>query len=218
MDTTQPVSGSGRRRVAVLAGMLVLAMVAGAGCAGDGSDGQVATGGVAGTTTTAATETTGQEGSTTATTKKATSRTTTESGSSTSSDSGGGVTRSTGRRTGTTRPGSGTSASRPSTKTTKSTKPPVTKVRLTLTIDNTGNVDGAVVVSPGGTCSSTCTFTYTKGTSVSLAATDSTIEAHLSWTISGGSTTCGQGSCELGALNRDTAVTATFGSKAEGDG
>jgi hypothetical protein len=208
MDTTRPARGSGRRStVVLLAGILSFAVFLTAGCAGNRSGGQVAAGGVASTTT----ETTGQPGTTTATTKKATSRTTADTGSVSTSRSISGVTPTTRRRP------TATTASRPTTKPTTTSKPTVTKVKLTLAIVNTGNVDGAVVVSPGGTCGSTCTFTFTKGTSVALSATDDTIEAHLEWKISGGSTTCGQGSCDLGELNVDTTVQAIFGSK-EGGG
>jgi hypothetical protein len=188
-----------------------------AGCAGNRSGGQVAAGDVVSTTIITTTETTGQPGTTTQTTKKATSRTT-EIGSASTSPSIGGTTPTTRRRpTTSTRPGSGTTASRPTTKPTSPTKPAVSKVKLTLTIENTGNVEGAVAVSPGGTCRSTCTFTFTKGASVELEATAETIEAHERWT-SEGRTICGQGRCFLEAVNVDTAMQAIFGSKTEGDG
>ena len=216
MDITKRPGGSGRRcSVLLLGGTLSLAMFLATGCAGDRSDGQVAAGEVASTTRT---EATGQPGATTGTTKKATSRTTTDTGSASTSGSVGGVTATTRRRpTASTRPGSGTTASRPTTKPTSTTKPAVAKVKLTLTIVNNGNVNGAVVVTPGGTCRSTCTFTFAKGASVALAATTETIEDHKGWTMNG-RTICGQGSCDIDRLDGNAAMQAIFAIESEGGG
>lgn len=207
MDTIRP----GRRRTAAwLAGVVSLAMLLAAGCGGDRPDGQIVAGGVASTTST---ETTTPLDGTTATSKKATSRTTTESGSASTGSTGGSVaggSASTRRPTAPTRPRPGSTAGKPgTTKPTAPSKPPPAKVKLTLTIKNNGNVTGEVTVSPGGTCSSTCTFNLPKGESVALKPTP--IEDHVQWAIGGAQTTCAPAStCELKELNADTSVQAIF--------
>jgi hypothetical protein len=205
-----------RSTVVLLGGILSFGVVLAGGCAGDRGGGQVATGDLASTTTIAGT--TGQQGTTTAATSKGSAGTTAAGRAAGTSSATGGTTASTRRRSTATTKRSATSSSRRpvTTKPTATTKPAV-KLKLTLQIVNDGNVAGVVAVTPGGTCRSVCTFTYSKATTIELAAIDGTIEEHQSWSTSGGQTTCDgqQGSCAF-ELTETTTVKAFFKEQQEG--
>jgi hypothetical protein len=97
--------------------------------------------------------------------------------------------------------------------TTRSTSKPASNPILTVKIVNTSNLAGEVVVSPGdSTCATTCVYDkFAKGTSITLRASDATIEGHDRWEISGGKTSCDQqGTCGPFQLNDDMTVTAIF--------
>ena len=81
-----------------------------------------------------------------------------------------------------------------------------TPVVRTLTVAKSGTGTGTVDSSPGGiTCGSTCSATYTSGTSVTLSATPATGSTFTGW--SGACT--GTGSCAV-VVDANKSVTATF--------
>jgi hypothetical protein len=205
-------TGSGPRRsgAAALVGAVALAPLLVAGCAGDRKGGAVADSSVssvesgvgASSTTVSVTTRDGTETKGPGGTSPPTS-----GPRSTTSRQGGGGPSTTSRRT-----------NPPSTRrsTTTTTKPKV-KPKLTVTIKETGTAEGSVDVSPGGACSSSCSYSFAKGTSVTLDPNP--IEAHLDWVFSGpggGQASCNEGNPCTFTINDSMSVTVVFGSPPEG--
>jgi hypothetical protein len=83
--------------------------------------------------------------------------------------------------------------------------PPVSNFNFTVTKSGTGS--GTVSSSPSGIdCGSTCSATYTGGTTVTLTVTPDSGHSFVGWSGGGCS---GTGSC-ISTVNADTTVTATF--------
>jgi hypothetical protein len=142
-------------------------------------------------------------------------QTTAGAGSTAISTSIKGASSTTGRQ-GSSATTTGSPTTRPRSSTTKptaTTKPEV-KPKLTVIIDDIVNANGEVRVSPGGQCTSTCSYSFSKGTSITLAVTHG-VEVFTGWDVTGpggGQTTCVEAvsSCSL-TLNDDATVTANFG-------
>jgi hypothetical protein len=182
---------------------VLFAMLLVAGCAGDRTDGQVAVDAA----TSIAANPTNQSDTTTATRKVP--QATAGAGSSTSNPSVKGAPPTTKRqRSSASTTGPHTTKPKPPTK--PSTSQPVEKPKLTVIIDDNVNAGGAVQVDPGGNCTSSCSYTFPKGTSITLKVTKG-LEVLTDWEVSGGQSTCDGrvGECSL-TLNDDTTVTLIF--------
>lgn len=184
--------------VVFFVGAVMFAMLLATGCAGDRTGARVE---VDAATSTAA-NTTIQSSVTTATHKVP--QTTAGPGSTVTNSSIKGAPPTTRRR----RPSATTTGS-PTTKRTATSKPDE-KPKLTVSIDDRVNAGGAVQVDPGGNCTSSCDYTFPKGTSITLEVTNG-LEVLSDWEVSGGQSTCDGlvGSCSL-TLNDDTTVTLLF--------
>jgi len=83
---------------------------------------------------------------------------------------------------------------------------------FTLTLTKSGSGSGTVTSSPTGVdCGSTCSKSFSVGTSVTLTATPSSGSVFAGW--SGGSCS-GTGTCTV-TMNADTSVTATFNTSSQ---
>jgi hypothetical protein len=79
----------------------------------------------------------------------------------------------------------------------------------TLTVNVSGAVNGSVVSGPGWSCSSSCTYSYTSGTQVSLVETTGSHDPFVGW----GGACAGAGSsawCGPLTITGDVTVSATF--------
>jgi outer membrane murein-binding lipoprotein Lpp len=203
MRIARPEGGSGSKQFGIVAsfiGAVVIGTLLVAGCAGNRTGGEAGADAAVTSITTDATNQLNEETTTRA------PQTTVDTGSTH-------VPSTTGpRRSSTTKAVSPTSkkSTSSSTKPTTTSKP-AEKPKLTVSIDDRVNAEGAVQVDPGGTiCRSTCTYSYSKGTSISLKVTHG-LEVLTDWEVSGGQSTCDGrvGSCSL-TLNEDTTVTLIF--------
>jgi cytoskeletal protein RodZ len=189
--------------VAPFVGVVLCAMVLATGCA-DRTGGQAAVGGA----TSIAVTTTTQPSATTATDKG--SQTTADPVSTTGSSSATEASPTTRRRPSTNPTGSPTTKPKPKTTKSSATSKPDENPKLTVSIDDRVNAGGAVQVDPGGNCTSSCGYTFPKGTSITLTVTNG-LEVLSDWEVSGGQSACDGlvGSCSL-TLNDDTTVTLLF--------
>lgn len=189
---------------------MALATLLAAGCANGRAAGQ------AGADTSTSTVDPGVGASSTATTKQ-------DSQASTTKGATGASPSTTGPRSATF--GSGRAAPSSTTRrrnttttrrTTPTTKPPV-KPRLTISIVENGNANGSAQVSPGGgTCSSSCSYSFSKGTTITLDPDP--IEAQTDWVFGGpggGQTSCDAGNPCSFTLDLDTTVQVVFGDTPE---
>jgi hypothetical protein len=182
-----------------------------AGCAGDGRSRQTATAdtspgtvtSAAGTSLTTAPTSTGASTRTSRAASTAAGTSLTTRAGTATTRSGGGITPSptTRRRSSTT------------TRSTTTTTKPQVKPKLTVSISETGNADGRVQVNGGSTCASTCTYSFAKGTSITLDPIP--IEAHNDWRSSSGQIACNAGNPCSFTINADLSVTAVFGDNPE---
>jgi hypothetical protein len=114
----------------------------------------------------------------------------------------------------TSRPGGGTTRSQttrkssPTTRRTTPTTKPEVKPKLTVSVDDSDSVGGRVQVNGGSPCTSTCTFSFAKGTSITLDPIP--IEKNTDWRSSSGQVACNGGNPCSFTIAGNLTVTAVF--------